>query len=191
MHSLFEFNAAQVRDCPARRRTSRPAATRVRPRRLQQALGALLVTAGLGVAAPPAQALDVNQASAQQLEGIRGIGPRTAEIIVGERERGGKFDSFEDLAERVRGIGLKKAQALESAGLQVGTGGAASAGVGAVVRASTGANPGARPEGKPGDAKPSDAKPAAKSAAAKPAAAPGAKPAALKAQAPSLSLIHI
>ena len=77
MHSLFEFNAAQVRDCPARRRTSRPAATRVRPRRLQQALGALLVTAGLGVAAPPAQALDVNQASAQQLEGIRGIGPRT------------------------------------------------------------------------------------------------------------------
>jgi competence protein ComEA len=140
-------------------------------------LGALLVTAGLGLAAPPANALDVNQASAQQLEGIRGIGPRTAEIIVGERERGGKFESFEDLAERVRGIGLKKAQALESAGLQVGPGAAASAGAGAVARASTGAN----------DAKPTDAKPVAKTAAAKPAkpATPGAKPAASKAQASS------
>jgi competence protein ComEA len=145
-------------------------------------LGALLVTAGLGVAAPPANALDVNQASAQQLEGIRGIGPRTAEIIVGERERGGKFESFEDLAERVRGIGLKKAQALESAGLQVGPGAAASAGAGAVARASTGGH-----DAKPADAKPTDAKPVAKTAAAKPAkpATPGAKPASSKAQASS------
>ncbi|MGE8640266.1 MAG: ComEA family DNA-binding protein [Achromobacter sp.] len=177
MHPLFEFNAAQVRDCPARRRPPRLGVTRVGPGRLRQALGALLLTAGLSVAAPPANALDVNQASAQQLEGIRGIGPRTAEIIVSERERGGKFDSFEDLAERVRGIGLKKAQALESAGLQVGPGGAASAGAGAVARSSLGAN----------DLKPTEAKPAAKAAAAKPAkpAMPGAKPAALKAQAPS------
>ncbi|MPT29566.1 MAG: helix-hairpin-helix domain-containing protein, partial [Achromobacter sp.] len=124
-------------------------------------------TAGLGVAPPPANALDVNQASAQQLESIRGIGPRTAEIIVGERERGGKFDSFEDLAERVRGIGLKKAQALESAGLQVGPGGPASAGAGAATSASAGG------------------KPAPKPVAAKPAAVPAAKPAALKGQAPS------
>jgi competence protein ComEA len=150
-------------------------------------LGALLVTAGLGVAAPPANALDVNQASAQQLEGIRGIGPRTAEIIVGERERGGKFESFEDLAERVRGIGLKKAQALESAGLLVGPGAAASAGAGAVARASTGGHDAKPADAKPADAKPTDAKPVAKTVAAKPAkpATPGAKPAASKAQASS------
>ncbi|EJO30814.1 hypothetical protein [Achromobacter marplatensis] len=170
MKPLFESNAAQLGACPARGATLRPSAARGGPRRLRQVLGALLVTAGLGVAAPPANALDVNQASAQQLEGIRGIGPRTAEIIVGER---------------VRGIGLKKAQALESAGLQVGPGGAASAGAGAVARASSGAN-----NAKPADAKPDIAKPAAKTAAvqsAKPAkpAATGAKPAALKAQASS------
>lgn len=184
MNPLFESNAARLGTCPARGPTLRPGAVRGGPRRLRQVLGALVVTAGLGVAAPPANALDVNQASAQQLEGIRGIGPRTAEIIVGERERGGKFESFEDLAERVRGIGLKKAQALESAGLQVGPGAAASAGAGAgaVARASTGAN-----DVKPADAKPTDAKPVAKTAAAKPAkpATPGAKPAASKAQASS------
>jgi competence protein ComEA len=87
---------------------------------LRRALGALLVTAGLGLAAPAAHALDVNQANAQQLEGIRGIGPRMAEIIVKERERSGKFESLSDLAERVRGIGPKKAQALQEAGLQIG-----------------------------------------------------------------------
>ena len=182
MNPLFESNAARLGTCPARGPSLRPGPVRGGPRRLRQVLGALVVTAGLGVAAPPANALDVNQASAQQLEGIRGIGPRTAEIIVGERERGGRFDSFEDLAERVRGIGLKKAQALESAGLQVGPGGAASAGAGAVARASSGAN-----NAKPADAKPDIAKPAAKTAAAKPAkpATPGAKPAASKAQASS------
>ncbi|KGD97149.1 DNA-binding protein [Achromobacter sp. RTa] len=103
----------------ARRPGARPA-----PRALRRALGALLMMAGLGFAASPAHAVDVNQASAQQLEAVRGIGPRTAEIIVRERERGGKFESLDDLAERVRGIGAKKAQALQAAGLQVGPAGA-------------------------------------------------------------------
>lgn len=95
----------------------------------QHVLGVMLVSAALGFTAPEARAVDVNQASAQQLETIRGIGPRTAEIIINERERGGRFDSFEDLAERVRGIGEKKAQALKAAGLQVGEGdGAAGSG---------------------------------------------------------------
>ena len=90
------------------------------PRVWRQALGVLLLTAGLGLAAPPARAVDVNQASAAQLETLRGIGPRTAEIIVRERERGGQFESIEDLSERVRGIGQKKAQALQAAGMTVG-----------------------------------------------------------------------
>jgi len=105
---------------PRQRRPAGSADSSARPRALRRALGALLMTAGLGFAASPAQAVDVNQASAQQLEGVRGIGPRTAEIIVQERERGGKFESLDDLAERVRGIGTKKAQALQAAGLQVG-----------------------------------------------------------------------
>lgn len=135
-------------------------------------MGELLVTAGLVVTAAPANALDVNQASAQQLEGIRGIGPRTAEIIVGERERGGKFDSFEDLAERVRGIGLKKAQALESAGLQVGA--AASSGPPAASAAKSVAIPAAASANKAGGR---PAATAAANSAATPAAKPAAKPA--------------
>lgn len=110
---------------PGRQRQAGGQPCAAQPRPLRQALGALLLTAGLGLAASPAQAVDVNQASVQQLEGVRGIGPRTAEIIVQERERGGKFESLDDLAERVRGIGAKKAQALEAAGLQVGKAAAA------------------------------------------------------------------
>lgn len=102
------------------RRASTAACPLARPRGLRQAMGVLLLTAGLGVAAPPARAVDVNQANATQLESVRGIGPRTAEIIVRERERGGDFESLEDLTERVRGIGQKKAQALQAAGLTIG-----------------------------------------------------------------------
>lgn len=110
-------------------RRARPAAAtgcpRIGQRALRRTLCALLLSAGLGVAAPPAQAVDINQATAAQLEGVRGIGPRTAEIIVRERERGGSFESLDDLSERVRGIGQKKAQALQAAGLTVGAAGGA------------------------------------------------------------------
>ena len=60
----------------------------------------------------------MNQASAQQLESVRASG-RALPNHRAERERGGKFN-LDDLAERVRGISLKKAQALQAAGLQVG-----------------------------------------------------------------------
>ena len=83
------------------------------------AAGRLALAAGLGMAALPAQALDLNTATAAQLETIRGLGAKTVEIIIKERERGGKFTSLDDLAERVRGIGQKKAQALQAAGLEV------------------------------------------------------------------------
>ncbi|WP_223264783.1 ComEA family DNA-binding protein [Achromobacter spanius] len=121
----------------------------------QHVLGVMLVSAALGFTAPDARAVDVNQATAQQLETIRGIGPRTAEIIINERDRGGRFDSFEDLAERVRGIGEKKAQALKAAGLQVGEGdGAAGSGQSQSQSQSQG---GAAPTAKPAKGKPSTA----------------------------------
>lgn len=128
-----------------------PACPRAGQRALRQALGALLLSAGLGVAAPPAQAVDINQATAAQLEGLRGIGPRTADIIVRERERGGRFESLDDLTERVRGIGQKKAQALQAAGLTIGAAGAAPKSGAAVA-------PAARPApGKAAAAKPAGA----------------------------------
>lgn len=51
--------------------------------------------------------VDVNRATAEQLEALPGVGPSTAAAIVAERERNGPFVSFDDL-ERVRGIGPAK-----------------------------------------------------------------------------------
>lgn len=145
-----------------------PACPRERHRALRRALGALLLSTGLGVAAPPAHAVDINQATAAQLEGVRGIGPRTAEIIVRERERGGGFESLDDLTERVRGIGQKKAQALQAAGLTVGSAGAVSrpppgaSDVASGAKAASGAAPGARAgSGKAAAAKPATPAPSA------------------------------
>ncbi|QTC01126.1 helix-hairpin-helix domain-containing protein [Alcaligenes sp. SORT26] len=66
-----------------------------------------------------AAAVDLNSADAQQLQQIKGIGPRTAELILEERQRGGPFDSLQDLADRVKGIGAKKIITMEQSGLKV------------------------------------------------------------------------
>lgn len=92
---------------------------RARRHSMSRGLGCAALATGISFFTPNALALDVNVASAEQLEGLRGLGPRTAQIIVRERERGGKFESLEDLSDRVRGIGLKKAQALQAAGMTV------------------------------------------------------------------------
>lgn len=77
------------------------------------ALGLALACAG------PAQAVDVNRANQEQLQSIRGIGPKTAQAIIDERTRGGAFASFEDFSDRVKGIGAKKLQSLQAAGLKL------------------------------------------------------------------------
>ncbi|MFA7438569.1 ComEA family DNA-binding protein [Castellaniella sp.] len=80
------------------------------------------VAAGLAAFAWSACALatDLNSASLDELRAIRGIGPKTAQIILEERQRGGQFDSFEDLSDRVKGIGPRRARALQAAGLSIG-----------------------------------------------------------------------
>ena len=77
-----------------------------------------VMLAGVGVGLS-AQALELNAATAEQLKELRGVGPRTAQIIVQERNRAGPFESLEDLSDRVRGIGPKRLQALQAAGLRV------------------------------------------------------------------------
>ncbi len=57
--------------------------------------------------AAPSGPIDVNRASAGELETLPGVGPATAAAIVAERERNGPFASFDDL-ERVPGIGPAK-----------------------------------------------------------------------------------
>lgn len=83
-------------------------------RRASVAMMAAGLTVGL-----PAQALDVNAASAAQLESLRGIGPRTAKMIVHERSRAGAFASMEDLSDRVKGLGERRVRSLSQAGLEV------------------------------------------------------------------------
>lgn len=55
--------------------------------------------------------IDVNRASAAELESLPGVGPATAAAIVDDRERNGPFVSLDDL-ERVPGIGPAKLAAL-------------------------------------------------------------------------------
>ncbi len=54
--------------------------------------------------APPDMRLDLNAASAAQLQALPRIGPAMAERIVADREANGPFRSLEDL-QRVNGVG--------------------------------------------------------------------------------------
>lgn len=74
---------------------------------------------GLFLCVSSVGAMDVNQASSAELQTLPGIGSKTAEAIIEERERGGAFTSLEDLSDRVKGIGPKKREALQEAGLMV------------------------------------------------------------------------
>lgn len=53
-----------------------------------------------------AKAININTASAQELEALPGIGPGLAEKIVNDRNRNGPFRSLAEL-DRVPGIGPK------------------------------------------------------------------------------------
>lgn len=79
------------------------------------ALAGSLLVPGLGAAA-----VDINTATAQELQQVKGIGPKMAQVMIDERERGGRFASMADVSERVKGVGAKKAATFEAAGLLVG-----------------------------------------------------------------------
>jgi len=78
-----------------------------------------IVAASLALASLGAWAVDLNTATAEQLQTLNGIGPKTAELIIEERTRGGRFTSLQDVADRVRGIGAKRLESLQAAGATV------------------------------------------------------------------------
>jgi competence protein ComEA len=65
---------------------------------------------GTGSTAPPGP-IDINRATADELDSLPGIGPATAAAIVAHRDQFGPFGSVDDLAD-VRGIGPAKLEAL-------------------------------------------------------------------------------
>ena len=83
-------------------------------RMVAAALVALVITAGMVRAQEPkaaaqahaAAVLNLNTATAAQLEGLPGIGKATADRIVEYRQKSGGFKKVEDLM-NVRGIGEK------------------------------------------------------------------------------------
>ena len=68
--------------------------------RLAVMSGTQLLTLGLPI--------DLNRASAQDLEAVPGIGPALAKRIVEYRQAHGPFQKIDDLAEKVLGFGPKK-----------------------------------------------------------------------------------
>jgi competence protein ComEA len=83
----------------------------------QLSVALLIVVAGIGFAFAQ---VDVNQADQGALGGVKGVGPAMSRHILDARKQGGAFKSWDDLQERVTGIGPKSAARLSAAGLTVG-----------------------------------------------------------------------
>jgi competence protein ComEA len=63
-------------------------------------------------------AVDVNQATAAELVGIKGIGPSISTKILDERKKG-NFKDWNDLVDRVKGVGEVNAAKFSAEGLTV------------------------------------------------------------------------
>ena len=63
-------------------------------------------------------AVEVNKASAAELDSIRGIGPSLSDKILDERKKG-VFQDWNDLIARVKGLGQKSAAKFSAEGLTV------------------------------------------------------------------------
>jgi competence protein ComEA len=79
----------------------------------------ILALLALLYAAASFAAVDVNKATAAELDSVKGIGPSTSKTIVDERKKHGDFKSWEDFISRTKGIGETKASTLSKEGLTV------------------------------------------------------------------------
>ena len=97
-------------------------------------------------------AVDVNKATAAELDSIKGIGPAISAKILDEKKKGGNFKDWNDFVTRVNGVGESNAAKFSAEGLTVG--GASFKGVAAAPAKAADAKPAAAKDAK-------DAKPAA------------------------------
>jgi competence protein ComEA len=107
-------------------------------------------------------AVDVNKATAAELDSIKGIGPSISTKILDERKKG-DFKDWTDLVDRVKGIGQGNAAKFSTEGLTVN---------GAAFKGAS-----AAPAAAKKDEKKAEAKVAAPAAAVAPAVATAAAPA--------------
>ncbi len=115
------------------------------------------------MAAAAFAAVDVNKATAADLDGVKGIGPGISAKILEERKKG-NFKDWNDLVERVKGIGEGNAAKFSAEGMTVN---------GAGFKGAAAAPTAAKKEDKPMAAKKED-KPMAAKKEDKPMAAPAA-----------------
>lgn len=87
-------------------------------KKLLVALFAFFAFSGLAMAA-----VDINTATMEQLEALKGVGPAKAKAIVEHRTKNGPFKTVDDL-EAVKGFGKKTVDSLRS---EISVGGAAAA----------------------------------------------------------------
>ena len=66
----------------------------------------------------PGAALELNQASEAELDGLRGIGPPFTRRLLAAREQS-LFKDWQDLQARVKGVGPKLSRSLSDQGLTV------------------------------------------------------------------------
>jgi competence protein ComEA len=64
-------------------------------------------------------AVDANTADKAALDGIKSIGEKTADAIITERTKNGKFKDWNDFIHRVKGVGPNNAKKMSGAGLTV------------------------------------------------------------------------
>lgn len=79
----------------------------------------ILAVLALLYAAASFAAVDVNKATAAELDGVKGVGPTTSKAIIDERKKNGDFKNWDDFISRTKGIGENKAAALSKEGLRV------------------------------------------------------------------------
>lgn len=81
-------------------------------------LKTILLFVAMLYAAASFAAVDVNKASAAELDGIKGIGPAISEKILQERKKG-NFKNWDDFIGRVSGVGETTATKFSAEGLTV------------------------------------------------------------------------
>ncbi|MDI9334830.1 MAG: helix-hairpin-helix domain-containing protein [Cytophagales bacterium] len=86
---------------------------------IKKLIVALSMLAAMLYATASFAAVDVNKATAAELDAVKGIGPSISTKILDERKKG-DFKDWNDFVSRVQGIGEKSAAKLSTNGLTVG-----------------------------------------------------------------------